>query len=124
MLKLESFGCGFLFFLKDEKYIFSSQIRAKTFFFKNKHDFVVLQKGEKTWNTYLTQPFKDVFFAGSLESMLIAIETSEKIAAFDYIENNGIFSFVHTYILLGLYNTLFVFSERFPRSKFFWICSK
>jgi hypothetical protein len=42
--------------------------------------------------------------------MLIAMETSEKISAFDYIENNGIFSFVHTYILLGLYNTLFVTS--------------
>ena len=70
---------------------------------------VLIERNEEFGDPFYS-PFKDAFFAGSLESMLIAIETSEKISAFDYIENNGIFSFVHTYILLGLYNTLFVTS--------------
>ena len=52
--------------------------------------------------------YKDTVWAGSLESMLAAIEDNEKITIYDYIENNGILSFFNVYIVTGLYNTLSV----------------
>ena len=52
--------------------------------------------------------YKDTVWAGSLESMLAAIEDDRKISVYDYIENNGIISFFNVYILTGLYNTLSV----------------
>jgi len=59
--------------------------------------------------------YKDTIFAGSYESMLNAIEDKKKISVFDYIENNGILSFVNVYLLTGLYNTLAVtWSLSFP----------
>ena len=59
--------------------------------------------------------YKDTIFAGSYESMLNAIEDEKKISVFDYIDNNGIFSFVNVYLITGLYNTLSVtWSLSFP----------
>jgi len=52
--------------------------------------------------------YKDTIFAGSYESMLNAIEDKKKISVFDYVDNNGIISFVNVYLLTGLYNTLSV----------------
>lgn len=52
--------------------------------------------------------YKDAVFAGSYESMLEAIGNNEKITAFDYIEENGIFSFINNYFIIGSYNVLAV----------------
>jgi hypothetical protein len=52
--------------------------------------------------------YKDTVWAGDLESMLAAIEDDKKISVYDYVEENGIISFVNVYILTGLYNTLSV----------------
>lgn len=52
--------------------------------------------------------YKDTVWAGDLESMLAAIEDDKKISVFDYVEENGIISFLNVYILTGWYNTLSV----------------
>ena len=52
--------------------------------------------------------YKDAVFAGSYELMLEAIGNNEKITAFDYIEENGIFSFINNFFITGLYNVLAV----------------
>ena len=66
---------------------------------------VLIERNEEFGDPFYSE-FKDTIFAGSYELMIKAIEDDEKISAFDYIENNGIFSFVNNYILIGLYNTL------------------
>ena len=66
---------------------------------------VLIERNEEFGDPFYSA-FKDTDFAGSYELMLKAIEDNEKISASDYIENNGIFSFVNNYILVGLYNTL------------------
>ena len=66
---------------------------------------VLIERNEEFGDPFYSE-FKDTIFAGSYELMIKAIEDDEKISAFDYIENNGIFSFVNNYILVGLYNTL------------------
>ena len=66
---------------------------------------VLIERNEEFGDPFYSE-FKDTIFAGSYELMIKAIEDNEKISAFDYIENNGIFSFVNNYILVGLYNTL------------------
>ena len=66
---------------------------------------VLIERNEEFGDPFYSE-FKDTIFAGSYELMIKAIENNEKISAFDYIENNGIFSFVNNYILVGLYNTL------------------
>ena len=52
--------------------------------------------------------YKDAIFAGNYELMLNAIEDNKKISLYDYIEENGIFSFINNYFVTGLYNTLAV----------------
>ena len=71
---------------------------------------VLIERNEEFGDPFYSV-FKDAYFAGSYELMLKAIEDNEKITAFDYIENNGILSFVNNYILIGLYNTLSVTSS-------------
>ena len=66
---------------------------------------VLIERNEEFGDPFYSE-FKDTIFAGSYELMIKAIEDNEKISVFDYIENNGIFSFVNNYILVGLYNTL------------------
>jgi len=66
---------------------------------------VLIERNEEFGDPFYSE-FKDTIFAGSYELMIKAIEDNEKISAFDYIENYGIFSFVNNYILVGLYNTL------------------
>ena len=71
---------------------------------------VLIERNEE-FDDPLYSDFKDTIFAGSYELMIKAIEDKEKISAFDYIEKNGVFSFVNNYILVGLYNTLSVTSS-------------
>lgn len=52
--------------------------------------------------------YKDTIFAGSYESMSNAIEDNKKISIYDYIEYNGIISFLNLYVLTGLHNILSV----------------
>lgn len=52
--------------------------------------------------------YKDTAFAGSYELMLNAIAENKKISLYDYIEENGIFSFISNYFFIGSYNVLAV----------------
>ena len=71
---------------------------------------VLIERNEEFGDPFYSA-FKDTVFAGSYELMLKAIEDNEKISASDYIEKNGILSFVNNYVLNGLYNTLSVTSS-------------
>lgn len=71
---------------------------------------VLIERNEE-FGDPLYSDFKDTIFAGNYELMIKAIEDNERISAFDYIENNGVFSFVNNYILVGFYNTLAVTSS-------------
>ena len=59
--------------------------------------------------------YKNTMFAGSPELLYSGLDQKTTYSALDYIEENGLFSFVQTFILQGFYNSLQVISvQSFP----------
>ena len=75
---------------------------------------VLLERNEEFGDPFYSE-FKGIIFAGSPELFFSEIHdivaTEKTYSPFDYIEENGLPSFIQTFILQGLYNSLQVVSS-------------
>jgi hypothetical protein len=75
---------------------------------------VLFERNEEFGDPFYSA-YKNTIFSGSTELIYSGLAQKTTYSALDYIEENGVFSFVQTFILQGFYNSIKVISvQSFP----------